>query len=413
MEELNGIPVYYFTIDEEITDEGVTFISFVDDPAVEKSFIKLSKNNDSDKILLKSMNVKMSANDEKRIVTGVALRADFPIYRNDGGEEYYMQLSKDEILKIAQKFMKEQRLKSVNLNHRYNTKDIYLFESYILDKNHKLSHDDFNDIEEGSWMVSYKVDNDEVWKSIKNGEFKGFSVEMSGELIGKLKKNKSCNQLTNKIMAKSKLQLSIDKLKSDIESVLKGIIKLGSTENVELSSITTDENIELFFDGDELVKGMLVYIKDESGSNILAPDGDYNYDNKVYHVINGIVDGITSNQDNSKTKLEIDPGNVPTATGNEVTVDSFNQLAGIVKEVIVVVDEIENELDFIEEFKKQQAELTQQNAELKKEVTDTKQKLESALKNRGSAIKQKPISQKQPEASKNEKEVEFFAAIQK
>ena len=33
------------------------------------------------------------------------------------------------------------------------------------------------DLPKGTWMVSMKVLNDEVWKAVKDGEVKGFSIE--------------------------------------------------------------------------------------------------------------------------------------------------------------------------------------------------------------------------------------------
>ena len=35
----------------------------------------------------------------------------------------------------------------------------------------------YGDYTDRSWFVSMKVDNDEVFESVKNGTFKGFSVE--------------------------------------------------------------------------------------------------------------------------------------------------------------------------------------------------------------------------------------------
>jgi hypothetical protein len=35
----------------------------------------------------------------------------------------------------------------------------------------------FEDVKEGSWFGSFKVENEEVWNMIKDGKVKGFSVE--------------------------------------------------------------------------------------------------------------------------------------------------------------------------------------------------------------------------------------------
>ena len=51
-----------------------------------------------------------------------------------------------------------------------------MFESFLIDEM-KPTPKGFDKLPNGSWFVSYKVDNDDVWKQVKDGTFKGFSVE--------------------------------------------------------------------------------------------------------------------------------------------------------------------------------------------------------------------------------------------
>lgn len=165
----NGLPL--FDIDIKDDDDGVKIMSLVDSPAVEKNFLKFSKEN-----------LNFNYNDEKQVVTGVALRANYPIYRKDGDREFYVRFSSDTIEKIVHKFMREERVSSVNINHKKDVDGIYLFESFILSDNHKLTFDEFKDVENGSWMVSYKVEDGKIWDEIKSGGLNGFSVEVDCEL---------------------------------------------------------------------------------------------------------------------------------------------------------------------------------------------------------------------------------------
>lgn len=169
--EFNGLPLYDISIDEYNQDDGIKIMSIVDMPAVEKDFLKFSKQK-----------INFSYDDEKRIVTGVALRANYPIYRKNEGNEFYVRFSAESIEKIVQKFMKEGRTTMVNINHEKPTHDVYLFESFILNENHKLNYEQFKDIENGSWMVSYKVDNNDTWNKIKSGGLNGFSVEIDADI---------------------------------------------------------------------------------------------------------------------------------------------------------------------------------------------------------------------------------------
>ena len=161
----NDLPIYKISVDS--IDDGVFKMSIVDDPAVDVNFLKFNKQ--------KPIYV---FNEEKRIITGVALRANYPIYRSINGESFYLIFTPDEIEKMAYRFMKNQLLNNVNINHSTDVKGIYLIESFILKADHNMEA--FNDIEKGSWMVSYKVENDKVWNDIKEGRLKGFSVELTG-----------------------------------------------------------------------------------------------------------------------------------------------------------------------------------------------------------------------------------------
>lgn len=153
---------------DEVT--GVMAMALVESPAVDVDFIAMSKE--------KAMS--LAFNEEKRVVTGVALRADFPIYRNN--EEYgehYIVFHRDVIERCMWKFMQEGRIWDVNIEHdpEHFVEGVKLVESYIVDRERGVTDKRF-DVADGSWVVSYKVTNDEVWKSIKEkGVLKGFSIE--------------------------------------------------------------------------------------------------------------------------------------------------------------------------------------------------------------------------------------------
>lgn len=118
--------------------------------------------------------------EEKRIVTGAAMIADLPIYRRDDVRgEYYVVFDKESIFKIAKKWARSNKYDAVNAHHRTPIMDgVSLFESYIIDRERGvMPPKGFEEVADGSWFVSYLVDNDDVWARVKDGEFKGFSVE--------------------------------------------------------------------------------------------------------------------------------------------------------------------------------------------------------------------------------------------
>lgn len=165
-----NIPIYQAIIEDELT--GMFTISLVDKPAVESNFLCFKKDH-------KIVNFRVE-NEEKRLISGVIMRADFPIYRiNEYGEEYYITFSRETIAKMAEKWLSDGLQSNVNLQHNPNNyvNDVLLKEVYFKDSEKGINPKGFEDIEEGSLFATYHILNEDVWKSIKNGEFNGFSLE--------------------------------------------------------------------------------------------------------------------------------------------------------------------------------------------------------------------------------------------
>ena len=118
-------------------------------------------------------------NEEKRIIFGMAMEADKKIYRYDEARgEYYVYFDKQTIFEIAKKWALSDKYDSVNTHHDKQTQGLSLFESYIVDREMgKMPPKGYDDVADGSWFLSYIVNDDDIWSKVKSGEFKGFSVE--------------------------------------------------------------------------------------------------------------------------------------------------------------------------------------------------------------------------------------------
>lgn len=150
-------------------DSDVYAVSLVDEPAIESNFIALSKQSEKRVFLEK---------DDKHIVMGAVLIPDMPIYRNQDGEEFYLQFSSATIEKLAHDFLRMGRNFNFSYQHEEDVKGISVIESWIVNdpKMDKCSVYGI-DVPSGTWMMAAKVDNEEMWGKIKNGEAKGFSIE--------------------------------------------------------------------------------------------------------------------------------------------------------------------------------------------------------------------------------------------
>jgi hypothetical protein len=164
------LPVYKLDINEFDEETGIDFVSLVENAAIQKDFLAFSETP-----------IKFAIQDEeKRIVTGAAMIADLPIYRRDDIRgEYYVVFDKESIFKIAKKWARSNQYNSVNAHHKTPIMNgVSLFESYIIDRQRGVMPPiGFEEVADGSWFVSYLIDNDDVWAKVKSGEFKGFSVE--------------------------------------------------------------------------------------------------------------------------------------------------------------------------------------------------------------------------------------------
>jgi len=127
--------------------------------------------------------------DDEMIVTGPAMVPDQLILRKDeNGMPFHVFFSKDTVKKIAQKFFEYNKQNNTDINHDDDiTTNNTLLESWIVDdpKMDKSKAMGFN-VPEGTWMASYKINNEETWNQIKEGQLNGFSV--AGQFIEKATK---------------------------------------------------------------------------------------------------------------------------------------------------------------------------------------------------------------------------------
>ena len=118
--------------------------------------------------------------EEQRIISGPLIVADRKIYRRDDRGEFFVVFPRETVKAIAIKYFKKGYQANVNLMHDSGqvVGGVTMFESWIKDSERGIpGMQGFEDLPDGSWFGSFKVDNDKVWQRVKAGEVKGFSVE--------------------------------------------------------------------------------------------------------------------------------------------------------------------------------------------------------------------------------------------
>jgi hypothetical protein len=173
-------------IDEDALLSGIEAISIVDKPAIEENFIALKEQT---KVNLTEVDK------EKRILMGAALIPNKNIYRTDGEDEYYIYFSDDTVRKASELFLMRGNQNKSTLEHEAELNGLTVVESWIVeDEVHDKSRKYGLDMPVGTWMVSMKVNNDEVWENyVKTGLVKGFSIE--GYFTDKIEMSKMDNDI--------------------------------------------------------------------------------------------------------------------------------------------------------------------------------------------------------------------------
>lgn len=158
-------------LDEQKLGNGIDAISIVSSPAIESNFIAL-----------KNHRVQFATVDqEKRILMGPALIPNKPIERIDekSKESFYIYFSKKTVRRASELYLAMGNQNNATLEHQLRLKGLYLVESWVKEdmEKDKSAFYGLND-PVGTWMVSMKVENDQVWNDyVKTGLVKGFSIE--------------------------------------------------------------------------------------------------------------------------------------------------------------------------------------------------------------------------------------------
>jgi hypothetical protein len=146
------------------------------------------RNNGGRRSVQQSAQFAFSSDDEM-IVTGPAMTPRSLILRKDElGNPFHVYFSEDTIKKIAKKFFEYNKQNNTDINHDDNiVTNNTLLESWIVeDPNMDKSKAMGFDVPRGTWMCSYKINDEETWNKIKNGELNGYSI--SGQFIEKAAK---------------------------------------------------------------------------------------------------------------------------------------------------------------------------------------------------------------------------------
>lgn len=238
---------------DPLKNKGVYGISLVENPAMEGLFIALNKN---EPLQLKEVDK------EQRILMGLVLEPNKPIYRNQNGEEFNIVFNEETIKELSYGFFKNNSHSNSTIEHdvKKNIQGVTFTESWIVDNPDIDKSTNFGfKYPKGSWVAVMKVDDDSVWNDyVKTGKVQGFSIDamLSLEEVN-LKSNIEMSN-TNTLLEKILLALTPKQAE----------VKLGSM-------MLMDGSVKIEFEGEEMKAGDAIWVTADDGTKVPVPVGEH------------------------------------------------------------------------------------------------------------------------------------------
>jgi len=253
-------------------NKGIYALSVVKSPAMKSKFITLKDASKPIKLA--------TISDERRVLMGVALIPDKPIYRNDPEMgEYNIVFSADTIEKAAYDFIRNGNSNNSTIEHEIDlgSDRVSVVESWIIedtnkDKSRKYGFDE----PVGSWMVTMKIHDDAVWAMAKAGEIQGFSIDGFFNL--------------------NEVKMSETKETSKWEQFKALFAETPEAKAVKLGEVkSADGTVTMEFEGETLEAGVAISIVGEEG-NVPVPVGEYELEGDQILVVveEGVVDSVSA-----------------------------------------------------------------------------------------------------------------------
>jgi hypothetical protein len=265
----------YQAVFNELSVEGVFGISLVENPAMEGLFVAL---NEDDKLKHHQIELK-EIDKEQRILMGLVLEPNKPVYRNQNGEEFNIVFNEETIKNLSYHFFKAGHQKNSTIEHKDKINGVTFVESWLVEdsKKDKSSLYGFS-YPKGSWLAIMKVDDDDIWNNyVKTGKVQGFSVDAMLELKevnlkSEVNMSKSILDTLRKINAK--LGITEPNEAEAVETKATEDVEV-KAEEVKMGMVKSNDGIDFEYEGENLEAGVAIWANTEDGQRVALPVGEY------------------------------------------------------------------------------------------------------------------------------------------
>jgi len=324
-------------------NKGVYAISLVESPAMEGLFIALKEHT---QFQFKAVDK------EQRILMGLVLEPNKPIYRNQNGEEFNIVFSEDTIKDLAYGFFKQHNQANSTIEHDVTKKieGVTFTESWIVENPEIDKSTNFGfSYPKGSWLAVMKVDSDQVWNDyVKTGKVQGFSIDamLSLEEV-KLKTNIEMSEQAKTNSLLEKILLAFTPVKEVVE------VKFGSM-------MLADGSLKIEWDGEVLEQGISCWVTAEDGTKVPVPVGEHPLEDGSVLVITE--EGIVGEIKQAEAPTEEAPAEMAQPEDGKVSNDAkiASEIESAIKSILIKYSEVESKVDL----------LIAENTELKSQLTE-------------------------------------------
>ena len=209
-------------IADDSQELAIDAISLVNSPAIEQDFVFFGKE--------KNNLTFAKVDEEKRMLVSPALIPNKQIFRYDPNtdSEYYVYFSPETVRKASELYLKHNNHHKATYEHKDRVSGVLTVESWIKEGDNDKSKMYGYDLPNGTWFVKMKIENEDLWNKIKEGELKGLSIE---------------GYFTNKFEEMQKQQPTPEQILSALNEIIKEAKTELKAEKVELALIDDIEKL--------------------------------------------------------------------------------------------------------------------------------------------------------------------------
>lgn len=170
-EDMKETKIVELVIEDDNQELAIDAISLVTSPAIEQDFVFFGKE--------KNNLTFAKVDEEKRMLVSPALIPNKQIFRYDPNtdSDYYVYFSPETVRRASELYLKHNNHHKATYQHQDRVSGVLTVESWIKEGDMDKSKMYGFDLPNGTWFVKMRIDNNDLWNKIKEGELKGLSIE--------------------------------------------------------------------------------------------------------------------------------------------------------------------------------------------------------------------------------------------